>query len=586
MISVFNSIAKLLNFFVRLKRVYNFADDSFKSISKFFLATLLLAILDLLSVVGVPLFVTVLFKPELFTKFSLPYLHNPLFSALNHREMVLYLGVFISLFLAAKGFLSLMVSRYQTHLLAIYQSKLSSALLSTYLNWSYEEHIFRNSNHLIRNAINVPVAIVNGLFIGLSNVFTECFVVLFIGLLLIFVNFTITIIALILMIIIVIFFSFGLKNKLASSGKVVNEEGAKSMQWISQALDGIKEVKLTKSEYYFHDHFLSHFYAFSLASISSQFFIQIPRFFMEFIIMSSLLVISIVMMTGMGDINTALPVLALFGSATLRLIPSITRIVNGLSMVRTNLDSLNIFERDIQNYNPLVRSSKNKFSEPLESIEIKNLSYTYPNSDVKALDNINFNIKRNTIIGLAGKSGSGKSTLVDLIMGFLDPTGGEILINKKPIKSCLSSWRDYLAYVPQQIFILDDTLRRNVGLGFEDSEIDDKKIIHALRKANLLEFVETLPLGLDTPLQENGARLSGGQRQRIAFARALYREPHVLFLDEATSALDKETEDAIIETLGNLRGEMTIIFISHHESTLKICDSVIVLSNGKLELTS
>jgi len=232
-----------------------------------------------------------------------------------------------------------------------------------------------------------------------------------------------------------------------------------------------------------------------------------------------------------------------------------------------------------------ISSNYNKFEAQTESfrvLEMKNLSFIYPNSKVEALKNINLKLKSGESVGLIGASGSGKTTLVDVLLGLLEPQTGSIVFNERPLRESLSDWRSQAAYLPQQVFLIDNTLKRNVALGVDDAQIDDSRLHKALHQARLSELLEQLPNGVETLLGERGIRLSGGQRQRVALARAFYHGRSVLVMDEATSALDDATEKEIVEEIIHLKGKITMIVIAHRLTTVQHCDRIYRLEHGRI----
>jgi ABC-type multidrug transport system fused ATPase/permease subunit len=221
-------------------------------------------------------------------------------------------------------------------------------------------------------------------------------------------------------------------------------------------------------------------------------------------------------------------------------------------------------------------------SESFRSLALEDVSFTYPGADAPALDGLSLRINANESVGIVGLSGSGKTTLVDVLLGLLEPQSGKMLYNDRLLAEALSEWRAQVAYLPQQVFLVDDTLRRNVALGVKDDEIDEARLHEALRQASLAELVTQLPAGANTRLGEHGVRLSGGQRQRVALARAFYYGRDVLVMDEATSALDHETEQEIVEEIERLKGRKTVLVIAHRLSTIARCDRIIRLEDGRI----
>lgn len=556
-------------------------DSSRFGLPLFFVSCLVVAILELLSVGIIPLFVTVLLKPEALNTFLTKYSGGLFVQNNDPVSTILTIGLCLVIFLAFKAVVMLTLGLRQNHALVQYQSNLSSRLLSRYLQWPYEMHLLKNSAELVRNAINVPISITTSL-LSLSVIATETMLSLLAAALLMAYQPIITLCSIFLLGGTVGILYFVFQKRLAKLGKNTNSEAVETMKWINQTLGGLKEIRIAGREEYFHNRYLRHFTEFSRLTLLTQFIVQAPRLFMELLAIAAMILLATVLLT-YGNPQDVLPTMALFGAASLRLIPSANRIWNAIAIVKSNIGYVEIYRADISNPTtvPSLTPSTGKLKTS-EHIDISNLSYSYSGSSQPALDQITISITRGKTIGIAGRSGAGKSTLLDILLGLHPANAGDVKADTTSIWDELSSWRAMIGYVPQQIFLLDDSIRRNIALGEEDDQIDDVRVRAALRKASLSEFVEALPHKLDTQLGESGARLSGGQRQRIGIARALYRNPSVLFLDEATSALDHETEHAITETLRELHGKITIVIIAHHAGTMRLCDHIFVLEKGKL----
>ena len=285
---------------------------------------------------------------------------------------------------------------------------------------------------------------------------------------------------------------------------------------------------------------------------------------------------------------TAVPILGAMAVAAMRLIPSANRIVTSFTLLRFGGNGLDTISSEMRNDFGFAEIIENKdeqgsAAEFCDRIEVEDVTFSHENASTPALTNVSFVIERNTSTGIVGPSGSGKSTLVDLLLGLLEPQKGEILVDGKNIHKGIRSWQNQIGYVPQHIFLYDDSLRRNVAFGIPVNLIDDGRVREVLKLANLGEFVDDLPQGLDTEVGERGVRLSGGQRQRIGIARALYRDPQILVFDEATSALDYESEERVMETIRGIQGERTVIIVAHRLSTVAQCDQLLRIENGHLE---
>jgi ABC-type multidrug transport system fused ATPase/permease subunit len=274
--------------------------------------------------------------------------------------------------------------------------------------------------------------------------------------------------------------------------------------------------------------------------------------------------------------------LTLLAVSLIRMMPSMSRIQYNLTTVRHNLHAFNNIYEDLKNLSPVIIESSDK--EPLcfkDKIEIKNVDFAYEGAEENIFTDFSLTIPFASSVAFVGTTGCGKTTLVDIILGLLKPIKGKILVDGRSIEENLPSWREKIGYVPQFIFLLDSSIAENVAWGVNRDKIDEQKIRKCLEKAQILDFVESLPDKLKTNVGENGVCLSGGQRQRIGIARALYRDPEVLVLDEATSALDNETENAFVEALDSLRGKLTIIMIAHRLTTIKNCDKIIRMNEQR-----
>jgi ABC-type bacteriocin/lantibiotic exporter with double-glycine peptidase domain len=353
-------------------------------------------------------------------------------------------------------------------------------------------------------------------------------------------------------------------------------------KYLIQGLSGVKDVKLTGREENFVNEYSEHNNANANILTRVITLSQAPRFYLELLAVVGLAGLIILMIIQEKPLTLLVPILGTFAAASFRIIPSVNRIVAAMQNITYSKPAVNVLFREfkfIYDNKPLISGSKIEFN---DCIEIKELKFQYESSDIDAVNNISIKITKGACIGLIGQSGSGKSTLVDIILGLLKPTGGNILVDGYDIQGNLRGWQNQVGYVPQSIYLTDDTLRRNIAFGIPKNMIDDDAVQSALRAAQLDVFVSQLPEGLETVVGERGVRLSGGQRQRIGIARALYHNPEILVLDEATSALDGLTEDGVMEALNIMHGVKTLIIVAHRLSTVENCDILYKLDNGKV----
>jgi ABC-type branched-subunit amino acid transport system ATPase component len=309
----------------------------------------------------------------------------------------------------------------------------------------------------------------------------------------------------------------------------------------------------------------------------------IPRIYLEFLSVFALAFLIFIMLLKNGSNSEFVPTLGIFVASAFRMIPSVNRIVNSMQTIKFYTSSLDIVY-DLFNK---VKDKKIDFNSDNKkingTISIEKMSYSYEDSNLNILDDINFNIKKGDFVGIIGESGSGKSTLINIISGLLLPTKGKIYIENIELNhENTKQWMQSIGYVPQNIFLTDDTIKNNIAFGVDEKNINLDKLTKALKDSRLYDFVYSLLDNINTNVGENGVKLSGGQRQRIGIARALYNDPDVLILDEATSALDTETEIKIMKEIVTLKGSRTLLIVAHRLSTLESCDYIIQVKNGKI----
>jgi len=377
------------------------------------------------------------------------------------------------------------------------------------------------------------------------------------------------------------------RERLKEYGYLNNKHNVRMVQGINEAVDGLKEIRILGKEKYFYNIMRNGAKNSANISAKSSIINTLPSYTTEFLMI--LFVVLIVMISTLlgQDPQLVIPILSMFGVAAVRLIPSANFIMSGFSQINFTRDAIDILYDDLINLKPLALKESSESTQNLFNFnlfELKNIKFTYQYGEDPSIDNISLVVKEGEAIGFIGASGSGKTTLIDIILGLLKADKGEIILNGRALTSeeDLYNWRSQIAYLPQEIFLIDDTLEQNIALGVEKGEINKKQIRNALKQAKLLDFIEQLPLGVKTIIGERGIRLSGGQRQRVALARAFYHQRNILVMDEATSALDNETEREIIDEIKRLKGDMTMIIVAHRYSTIEHCDLIYKIDKGKI----
>jgi len=519
---------------------------------------------------------------------------QPLLSALNIREPQVLIAVvglaMVGGFVIKSGYLMLLY-RWQFRYIFEKQAALTRQLLAGYLGVPYTFHLQRNSAELTKVTTQTIQRFVAGFLISLLTVLGELLVVGALITLLVLISPLATFGAVLALGVPTALLYRLLQHRLAELGSVVERSMGAMIQWIEQAISGIKETLVMDRARFFIDHHGYHAQRFADSMRSMMLLSSLPRLFMDTIAVSALVAIVLVSLARGQDVQLLLPVLGMFAVAAIRLMPSASRIASGLTQARfhyaateTLYDELRAIEGGkLSRARPAPTRDP---SSPLpfeRSLVLEHVSYRYPSMPEPAIDEVSLEIPRGHWVGFVGPTGAGKTTLIDLMLGLLVPTSGKILIDGRDLQDDVAGWQRNIGYVPQDIYLIDDTVRRNVAFGLQDEQIDDERVWQALRAAQVDNLVRALPGGLGAMTGQRGGHLSGGERQRLGIARALYRDPEVLVVDEATANLDGETEAAVVHTLAGLRGEKTIIVIAHRLGVVKDCDRVYVLRQGRLQ---
>lgn len=511
----------------------------------------------------------------------------PFIIQLSDSDFIILGIVLLLIFYLFKALVIIFYIFKKSKLEANIQYSLSGKIFKYYLNESYEFHIENNSSFLLRNVTqetdNLKHA--TNAFAGLLS---ELFIMIGIMIFLLFFEWMSTIIIICAGLLIYVIYNYLIKKRIKYWGDKRYYHAGILMKHASQGFGIIKVLKLMRLESIFFKKFDDHNLKRSLMYKNYEISLGFPRVILEYFTILGLLTVTIIQLYLGKSLSEILLLLVVFGVAAFKLIPSFNKILICLNSIQYNLPSLELIysilinkQRNI-NFNTIEKKNidltKNLF---FKKLEFKEVIFKYKNSNKLILNKVNFEIKPKDVFGILGESGAGKSTIIDLIIGLLKPTDGKILLDGKDLNLVKDSWQKLIGYVPQNIYLNDESIKENISFNRETSDQEISKVINALKKARIYEFVKSLPDGLDTKVGERGVKLSGGQKQRIGIARALYGDPKILVLDEATNQLDKENEMAILDTINNIE-DVTVIIISHNKSALVNCNKIINIKAGEL----
>lgn len=464
---------------------------------------------------------------------------------------------------------------------------LSQKLMNRYQSLKYVEYTSRNSSEYIYRIQQLTYQYSDQVLAPLMRLVSDGIVALAILSFLAYYNLSALLLLVFLLLFIIGSYDFFTKAKAKESGILANNHATKMVQFINEGIGGLKEIRILGKEKYFYEKVLYSAKDFAKAAKKVQLIAVLPKYLLELVLI--FFVVSIVLMNTLSNAEPSILIstLGLFGVASIRLLPIANLISASLVSIRYARNSISLLYSDAK----IEKIDKNGFDKKdsdfgiFKEINLKNINYSYPSSKSSSLKDINLNLKAGETIGIIGQSGSGKTTLVDLILGLLEASSGSIEINSYQLndtKDLLDWWRNQIAYLPQQVFLTDDSLINNIALGIKSEDIDLKRLHESIKKASLEKVVKMLPDGINTYMGDKGIRLSGGQAQRVALARAFYHGREILIMDESTSALDNQTEKEIIKEIDNLKGKVTMIVIAHRLTTLKHCDKVYELFDGAI----
>ena len=549
---------------------------------------LIMALIDMIGVASILPFMAVLTNPNIIETnnfLNSMFEASKIFGIENNQEFLFVLGLLVFLLLITSLSVRAITTYVQFRFIEMLAYSMTKRLIEGYLHQPYSWFLSRHSADIGKNILSEVAAVIGSGIKPIIEIIAKSTVAITLTTLLFLANPKLTLIIVLLLggtYMLIFYFIRSYLRKIGEKRLANNELRFKS---VIEAFGAAKEVKVGGLEKTYVERFSKPSYIFAKTQASSGVIAQLPRYILEAISFGGVLLIILYMMAQSGNFGTALPILSLYVFAGYRLMPALQQIYSCFTQLAFISPSIEKLHEDIKSLKPFNRNQDQSALSFNKSITLKNVHYNYPNASRSALKDINLTIPIKSTVGLVGATGSGKTTTVDIILGLLEAQKGTLEIDGKIItQQNKRSWQKAIGYVPQHIYLTDDTISANIAFGVEIEDINQEAVEKASKIANLHEFIiDELPKKYQTTIGERGIRLSGGQRQRIGIARALYHNPKVLILDEATSALDNQTEKVVMDAVNNLSKDMTIILIAHRLSTVKKCDQIYLLKNGQLE---
>ena len=544
--------------------------------------------LEIISIGTIPIFLKLALDPleviEKAPNFTQDFLNTFDF---NQNNFLIVFSLILLIVFIFKNLYLFVIHYYQKKFFKDLRIRNSDKLLNFYFSQPYSFFLTNNPAYMLRS-LSSDLDLANSYIEAILNVVREIIIVLFIFFLLLLTNTIISLYVLfgIIFFTSIIFFSF--KKKLSNLAKENFDERGKQIKIVDQIFGNIQEIKILLKEKFFFDKFKVNIIKLKYNDFFHQLFTKAPRLIFEVLAVLTIVLIIIFYILDNREIVNLIPLLALFGMCALRLIPSFNIIIQSFAIIRKSKVSFSSIIKEMnrtKNNFFQIKDEENSKDKKLkvDDILIQNLSFKYKDTDQFILKNINIKIKKNSSIGIIGKTGCGKSTLIKIFLGLLEPTSGKVLLNNSNINENLRLWFKNLSYVPQKIYLADESIKKNIALGENEDKIDLKKILNSVKLAGLEKFILSLPEQLNTQVGAQGIKLSGGQIQRIGIARAIYTDPSIFVLDEATSSLDQKTENEILSDFFKYKDSKLTIMVSHRLSSLKFCDEVFYIKDGEIK---
>tara|TARA_B100001063_G_scaffold247388_1_gene294210 strand:- start:31249 stop:32979 length:1731 start_codon:yes stop_codon:yes gene_type:complete len=515
---------------------------------------------------------------------------NEVFGLTDNKSIVSFVGLALVLIFCSKGFVAYFVQKKILSLGYEIRTSIVEKLISSYQKTDYEDIASKKVSSVLVNTNTHVGLFIDSIFIPALRLSIEVIIIIGIFLLMALTNLLLVLtVAILLSVVILLYYKF-IRVKLFYYGKIMSQKESSIISEIKQIIGAFREIRILGVEDFFRKEIKKDVDQYGEAGVITRSLYVISRYVVEASVVIFIVALVILMINQQQPIEYIFSVLSVFAVGALRLVPSFNAIGIGIANIRTAKYALNsVYDelKKIQEETALKKNKSNLILKNFESLDLIDVNYSYKSEkQLKVLSDINIKIKKGDFVAISGKSGSGKSTLMDIMTCMLKPSDGKLVINGQELKNFskenLKDWFNKCTFIPQSVFLINKSIKNNIALGIEEKNIDFDKLDKAVKQANLGQVMEKNNMNLDSMVGENGIKLSGGQKQRVALARALYSERELIFMDEATSALDKETEDQVMSNIEILKGQVTLVIISHSSNALNSCNKVFKLEDGRI----
>jgi len=568
------------------RQVVELLGEDKKRIPKMVLMFLMVSMLDIAGIGLIGPYITAATSPEVLPSY-LPVLQSNYFADMSSNDILVALSLLVVVVFMVKTVAGIWINYIIVRFSADQLIRLRSHLMWAYQKLPYVVYLERNSSEYI-NSIQVLVNhYANGVIASGLRATSDAIVGFSILIFLLIINPVALILMVAMLGLLIYSYDYFFKGRVKELGVDTNNAAKEIIQGVHEGIEGLKEIRVLGVDDYFNQkvrkNAIIHGRCHSVSTVIS----TAPRYILEVVLVIFIVTITLINVFILSEPDMLLPTIGMFGVASIRLLPAANMISNSLMQLRFSRDSVAKLYSDIKllsEYNKSMAGSESddSLTSKFKLLTLEHVYFKYTDSKYDALHDITININSGESIGIIGASGSGKTTLVDMLLGLLTPYKGHVHYNGILMARAIDQWRNNVAYLPQQVFLIDDTLKNNIALGVNNEDIDLNHLMDSIQRAQIYDLVQALPNGIDSVIGERGMRLSGGQRQRIALARAFYHERDVIVMDESTSALDYETEKEIVAEINQLKGKRTLIVIAHRLSTIEHCDKIIRLGNGAI----